>query len=929
MEQSTSIHEVLEPVLADLNASGDNASRLEPACRQLVAFSNSVRDASLHELADFSRLLVRLVRIYKPRAGEGIADDHQAIHAFVKDSLWGLSQAINQEDHSADQIAYRSCEAHERWGDCLELLGEPTSDQHHWHTELEQLDDADDSAEGLPARNHIGIILDSLASTATAVEPVHETIPETSVPLAKVDGDLESESSTILDDPELREAYVDDAQRCLASIESSLMAYEEQPTNAQPLQQVCRELHTLKGASASVGLENLARFLHQVEDDLQLACDSNREEVDLQPIFKAVDEVRKRTHGQSTQEISTAASAKNLPSTDKPAEHFVETSPISQDSVRVKAAQLDRLMDMLAELVMLRNRRESRVQRLKDDHSELVRCVSRLRAYEENYSTAVVTQSPKENRDGSTRIPRRTQHVSSLTEIANDLLELGSGLRDLYEPVGEENMAISGFIRQFRQELIQLRRVPMRGLFQRLRRSARDAARTEGKRVRLQLLGEDVGLESSIQQQLYEPLLHIVRNAVSHGIESEQQRQASGKSAEGTVTLEAHGGANLLVITVRDDGQGLDYEALRRRGLELGLIPSDRPTSKPDLARLIFYPGFSTKSDTSAVSGRGVGMDVVANALERMHSWTEVDSVPGQGTSIRLLIPMHSVIEHVMVFRVGGQEFGVPTQFVKFAGAIGTVENVDYPVTNVGRLFGLKSMSSSDQQLLVLSHAAKEATVEHCDDSRPVTGQKTEKRLGILVDEIVGPEEVVVRPLPNLLAAQGLFSGVTLSGLGDIMLLFDSQQLLERGLCTGDTVSQNLVNNEAPRRTKRVLVVDDSRTSRRTLIHCLNEFPFEIDESVDGVDALRRIKDQSYDLIFTDLEMPELGGMELLREVREHSASDVAKTPVVIVSSRGEDQFRQEANRLAVNDYLIKPVTESIVRQSLDRLATTGKEETA
>jgi chemotaxis protein histidine kinase CheA/ActR/RegA family two-component response regulator len=580
-------------------------------------------------------------------------------------------------------------------------------------------------------------------------------------------------------------------------------------------------------------------------------------------------------------------------------------------------------MDMLAELVMLRNRRESHVEQLKSVHSELVRCVSRLRAYEENYSRH--QSVPVAAANGAPGRTVRKQRVSSLTEVANDLLELGGSLRELYEPVGNENMAISRFIRHFRQELIQLRRVPIGGLFQRLQRSIRDAARTEQKKIRLHLIGEDVGLESSLQQQLYEPLLHIVRNAVSHGVEAEEQRIAHGKQPTGTVTLEAHGGSNMLVITVRDDGRGLDYDALRRRGLEMGLIASDRAYTRPELARLIFHPGFSTRTSTSQISGRGVGMDVVQTVLERLHSWIEVDSVPGQGTSVRLLVPLHSVIEHVMVFRASGQDFAIPTQFVKYAGDPTACDTSEFPLQRLADLFPtLPAPQTAQPQLLVMACEAEEDATDDAYAARDSRVEHhVERRFGLLVDEIVGPEEVVVRPLPTMLAQQRLFAGVTLSGTGDIMLLFNSQDLLRRGLQAAEDPllqpSEPTIGTAASNdcQDMRVLVVDDSRSSRRALVRALHRYATEVDEATDGADALRRLKEQSYDLIFTDLEMPQMGGMDLLREVRNHPRH--AKTPVIIVSSRGEDVFRQRARELGVTDYLTKPVSEPLVTQAMER----------
>lgn len=966
------LHPSLAPIAADLDAAKSEPDRYTLVASGLAEISDSTRDASLFQLAHFASLLGNLVQLAESSADHAHAESFE-IHEFIGNGLRTLSIGLSDGPDARDEINRLTDEAHQRWQECLELLteNELASDNGAWDRpdlptsslnvdSSEQVNDDQDPDPASPSstapdNTAINLILGSLTgndanqdhsetNSSTGVAPVDSsddskqvvnegsndavrmmleslaenedaaTVEPTPVPTSNSSGLFASggesqaqQSERELNDdseldPELREAYTDDAQRCLSSIESSLMKYEDEPANRQPLQQVCRELHTLKGASASVGLEKLASFLHQVEDNLQAAVDASSDKgVDLQPIFRAVDAVRERVNGpvldqHATETATPDASAVNANNRAATIERIVDAGGASQDSVRVKATQLDRLMDMLAELVMLRNRRESRVESLKSIHSELIRCVTRFRSNEQRHNAR----------------PNRYR-ASSQAEIANDLLAIGGSLRELYEPVGEENMAISRFIRQFRQELIQLRRVPVKGLFQRLQRSARDAARVEGKKVRIELVGENVGLETSIQQQLYEPLLHIVRNAVSHGVEKEEQRVAAGKSPAGTVTLEANGGSNLLVITVRDDGRGLDYDALRRRGLAMGLIPSDRPVSRSDLAQLIFHPGFSTKSSTSEVSGRGVGMDVVLAALDRMHSWVEVDSVPGQGSSVRLLIPLHSVIEHVMVFRAGGQEFGVATHNVTFAGEADVAEYASLPKARLSHIFEqLGQRKTECKQMLVLSNHQQDATrsADRYDDC-----------FGLLVDEVVGPEEVVVRALPNLLAAQPLFSGVTLSGVGDIMLLFDSKQLIQCGRASVDEESV-VIPHASPRRsrtTKRVLIVDDSRTSRRALIQATANQPFDIDEACDGSEALRRIQENDYDLIFTDLEMPEMTGLQLLQAVRSDPRTQ--EVPVIMVSSRDEPEFREQAMAVGVSDYLIKPVSESVVTLTLDKLS--------
>ena len=937
----TILQEPLSGIESVLRDAVQHLGNLETPMEMLREFSGSAAEASQPDLASFALQLSGLLEIASLSSGDDErSHEFQEMIEFVIHSLPLLQQALSHESDTDEHVHERFQTAQDKWGEYLQVVlgAEESRSLEPWTASANpaavdnHLESESDGEGG--GCDQIGMILTTL-STAESSLPnteVDDEFPGDKMEKdADLDGDQPLDDKVCLDD-EIREAYLDDAQRCLASIETSLLAFEENPANRHVLQQVCRELHTLKGASASVGLTRLGSFLHRVEDDLQTSCDENVERIDIELILRGVDLVRRQIDFlqpdkfQQSDELSPESLVPGSHQTEQArtavAERFIDSGPIGQDSVRVKAAQLDRLMDMLAGLVMLRNRRESCVEELKGVNSELVRCVSRLRAFEEGGESMGAAGGEALLNRSSGNVTRRK--VSSLTEIANDLLDLGRNLRDTYEPIGEENLAISRFIRQFRQELMQLRRVPVSGLFTRLQRAARDAAKAENKKVSLHLVGQDVGLEKSVQEQLYDALLHIVRNAVSHGIESESQRIAQGKPPAGALSLEATGGSNLLVITVRDDGRGLDYDAIRRRGLEMGLISADRALSRTELAQLIFHPGFSTKSETSELSGRGVGMDVVANTLERLQSWIEVDSVPGEGTSIRLMIPLHSVIEHVMVFRSAGQDYAVPTQFVKAAGPWNTDDAFEFPlIPFVDVCSGIGSEDSKQSQVIVIQHGWKNSSDE---PDAAENGRRNERVMGLLVDEIVGPEEVVVRPLPVLLKEHRLFAGLSLSGTGEIMLLFDSQQLMERGLTVsrdgGVKLVEELTKSQAPVAHQRALVVDDSRTSRRSLIQLLDHDRFLIDEAADGSEAVKLLNQHQYDIVFTDLEMPLMSGFDLLREIRSREAT--AQIPVLMVSSRDEAMFQEKASKLGVTDYIVKPVSKKGLNSALQRLKELG-----
>jgi chemotaxis protein histidine kinase CheA/ActR/RegA family two-component response regulator len=563
------------------------------------------------------------------------------------------------------------------------------------------------------------------------------------------------------------------------------------------------------------------------------------------------------------------------------------------ESVRVKSSQLNRLMDMLVELVMLRNQRQTELTVLQEVYHELITSGSKMRLLSNDRGLCS---------DSSTSL--------QLSEVASDVLETAQQVRDCTRPFADGNAAVSRFIRQFRQELVELRRTPISGLFRRLQLVAREAARAESKQVRLALTGEDAGIERALQQRLYEPLLHIVRNAIGHGIESPEDRIKNGKNSEGVVTLEAISGPNLFVIEVRDDGSGLDYEAIRRRGVERKLIAADQVVNRDELSQLIFHPGFSTRESANQVGGRGVGMDVVASTVQRMRGWLEVTSEPGQGTRIRLSIPLPSVIQHAMVFRCADQLFALPMESVQSAGDLSR----EIPRTSFAQLLGLErtQANGTDQTILIAD-----------DHNGSMQGKAS---LALFVDEIIGPEELVVRPLPSLLKHHPYCVGATLSGMGQTVILLDARRLLKSQTIplaksmplskTSAVASGTKPSSKRP----RVLVVDDSVSARKRVIRSLSRYPLDIVEASDGKEALESLKKQHFAAVFSDMEMPNVDGMELLANISASGRSD--SPPVIIISSRSEREFTERARQLGAANYLIKPLVDEDLDAALLRLET-------
>ncbi len=893
----------------------------ESVSEQLLSFSEAARDASQAQLAGVTEQMSQLSELAAADARDSDSDHSlaEAVQAFLNQHLSViLGLEGNDESVAAVMVAAR-----EKWQEYLEAFesfdDEMADRQDDWG--IGYADDLleanmDDTAQtSTQASSNVdeedyGSQIDLMLSAINGLEssdksePAPELFAESNQPTENATTDSTSDDADAIArlrvDHEMLEAYLDDANGCVASMERSVLALESEPNQPAPVRQFCRELHTLKGASATVGLSGLATFLHDLETNLEGLFDGDQCQAEPDLLLDAVDTIRDRIDrlsppsGEQTP-VNATGNANDPATPTKVAPNRsvnLGDSGGEEASIRIRAARLDRLMDMLAELVVLKNRREQHQTDFNRLNEELTRCSTRLRFA--NDANAGNSQTD----------------TFVVTEIARDIAELGNELRSLQKPISADNQAISWFIRDFRQEIMQLRRMPVSGLFQRLQRAARDAAKVEGKQVQIQMAGTETGLEKELQESLYEPLIHIVRNAVSHGIEQPEVRQKNGKSPVGTITMEARSSGQLLVIEVRDDGNGLDFDAVRKRARDKGLIPAHAAPTESELAKLIFHPGFSTAAQVSELSGRGVGMEVVALAIEKMHGRIEIHSDQGTGTTMRFTIPLRSGIEHVLVFRSAGQLFALPMQAVESTRR-GSDSGNRAEGHNLAEVLSMRSVDQQSQDTIVMRDSNRSR-------DKSADGKK---RCEFLVDDIVGPEEVVVRSLPVFMEQHPLFCGITLSGTSETVLLIDSERL--QNFCTthfeGQSLQPNTSEDQPDSRAHRILVVDDSLSARKHLVRKISAAGYVTIEAGDGLAALECLRKQTVDFIFTDLDMPQMGGLELLADLQRGPYSDI---PVVVVSGRAEQDFRDRAAEAGATDFLVKPATDEQLSGVLEKLTT-------
>lgn len=954
----SAIADLLTPIEQSLISGAGGRRQASRAAERLREAVGSLEDAAGDDWSQCGRTLASLLDIVGCFAdGSDSLDDGAAeqIMEFVRCSIPRLRDVLTGETYSDEGLAAEMVdEARARWGEYLTLVegdgfalsseldtnvagdGNPAIDSSDatYATPAEQVELILSAVEELSKGGRSsGAASTSDSPRSPADSPARpDRIPD---PGSRAGGPSPPPAPQAISLSEtLREAYLEDAEHCLSSMERAVMAFENDADGQPPIDQLCRDLHTLKGASASIGLSELATYLHEIEEWLP-AADIGEGSVRLQPILDCVDFVRLQI--AALRHPNRAASEQTPPAPRADVSPVAERSSApGEETIRVRSTQLDHMMNLLVELVIWRRRRDRRVAELAESGDELSRCVRRLEALAKGY--AVSGSSSGSNRSALSDSAGEGAGASArfLSEITNDLREIAGTLRDCRQSMADENRAVSQFIQQFRQQLAQARRVPLSGLFQRLQRVVHEAARLEGKQVRLEFIGQNTGLERSLQERLYEPLLHLVRNAVCHGIEPQTKRRQRGKDSVGTITLEASGNSQMLLLDVRDDGGGLDLDAIRRRGIERGLLRPDEAASPRELSRLIFHPGFSTRTEANEVAGRGVGMDVVLTALNRCHCQIDVHSETGVGTTFRLSIPLPSVIEHSLVFRCGGQLFGLPMQFVMSTSQSGLPDGiVDEPgrdrVVDLRRLLRLDGPAAhAAQRTLVLgSHLPPHASSAGRQSSSVMP--EHEQRREFVVEDILGPEEVVVRPLPQILRRHPLLSGVTLSGSGEVVLLLDGPGLVRAAGCSTPDPSAALAGQTADnarrqassRSRPRVLVAEDSLSARRRLVEKLLPHGFEVTEASDGMAALNLTRAATFDAVFSDLEMPGLSGFELLTAVKNDPRA--THKPVVIVTSRDEPETRAKARELGADAFLAKPVSDAMIEAVLRQLAITSE----
>lgn len=677
----------------------------------------------------------------------------------------------------------------------------------------------------------------------------------------------------------LDELFAVEVESQLESMSLAICALEGDPASAAELEKLMRASHSLKGAARLVERSEMVRLMHAFESRIVLAQSGERplHTEDFAALVGSCDWVTKGhnlpVHAAEGLVPSSAAliraleSGEPLPGLPPP----LTPSPLVRNDpayLRVNAESMNRLLGFSGEAFV--------------DAAATVRLTQRLGRLRRNVAAANSKTSGKAGEIGL---------------LIEELYDLHSQLEDHSHRMLQRMEALH-------QEVLNSRMRPIGEIRASLLRVAHDAARSVGKHIVCEIRGDDTAVDREILRELEMPLQHLVRNAVDHGLESPDERGASGKASTGTILVEARRLSRTLQITVEDDGRGLDFDRIRERIRQQALLAPEvlSTLSQDELAEFIFLPGFTSRDEANHLSGRGVGLDIVQNTVRGLHGNLRVAGGSMGGTLFTIEVPLSFAVTAALLVRVSGHLYAFPLTHIAGVGSFSPSEVIECE--------GRRSATWGEHQigLVPLQRAIGLAGVPEPDgDSiRVVMLQGSSGYHGIVVDGFAGHEELVLQQLDPRLGRIQDVGGAALLSDGQIAVVLngdDIVQTIER-LSQGEDVTACEVTRKTQRPAKRILVVDDSLTVRELERKILSRSGYTVQLAVDGAEGWNLFSSGGFDLLITDVDMPRMNGIELTRLAKQHPRT--AAKPVIIVSYKDREEDRIRGLDAGADYYLTK-----------------------
>jgi chemosensory pili system protein ChpA (sensor histidine kinase/response regulator) len=790
-------------------------------------------------------------------------------------------------------------------------------------------------------------------------------------------------------DPDLFPIFEEEALELFPQLSGALRQWTARPANTGARSEVLRGLHTIKGSARLAGAMRLGELAHRMEtaieqtpedeagaaqiepltallDGMQANFDRLRHpQVEVQPVMATAPAVAfaatpSRTNVTS-QSPSTAAKASSgsapaltalaplrVVASNTTAIGLPAQRAATNQTVRVRSQLLDRLVNQAGEVMITRSRLEAELGQLRGSMTELTGNLDRLRSQLRDIE--VQSESQMQSRmalakesnaefdplefDRFTRVQELTRMMA---ESVNDVATVQRNIQRTVEATEDDLVAQARQTRELQRDLLRTRMVEFEGISERLYRVVRQAGKDAGKQVKLDITGGSIEMDRGVLDRMTPAFEHLLRNCVAHGIEDAQARLKAGKDGSGQITISLRQEGNDVSVEFRDDGAGLNLARIRERAISQGLLTNDSTMDDNDAANLIFKPGFTTASQVTELSGRGIGMDVVRSEVYALGGRIETSTSTGQGTSFKLVMPLTTAVTQVVMLRIGKLAIGVPATLVESVRRATPKELQAAYNTGTYDVAGEALPFFWSGALLQHSTASDEPQTKTIP---VIIFRSAAQRIVAHIDEVLGNQEVVVKNLgPQLSRLPGM-AGMSVLASGAVALIYNPVALAAvygaqaRAMSADkaeahvladavtDVVSRDLSGDASPvvplvpanpksvsmPQVPLVLVVDDSITVRRVTQRLLQREGYRVALAADGLQALERLAEELPGVVLSDIEMPRMDGFDLVRNMKADPR--LAGLPIITITSRIAEKHREHALSLGVDHYLGKPYSE-------------------
>ncbi|HEY0914323.1 MAG TPA: Hpt domain-containing protein [Solimonas sp.] len=840
---------------------------------------------------------------------------------------------------------------------------------HHLETLFERIERGQARADaGFFARMHaasdgLHLVLDDLRrgkipdTQALLADLTEERAPQAPV-AAAVPAFAPATESLRSYDAELGEIFSGEAAELLESLEQSLRVWVAEPSNPAPIRDLQRVLHTFKGGARMAGLNAMGDLAHDMETrinrieaglepaDASTLAELSKEGERLHQMHDLLErgDVAALTEGEADTQAGAEAQAEASdaePTPVSPAhawdpllfwrpEEEVEAS-FRRETARVPVESLDGMLNEAGEISIYRSRLEEHNSGVEAQLDEMRQAIARirdqLRQMDAETDAQIAARGLGQAPDQSDRYAAefdplemdrytRMQELSrALNESIGDLAGLHATMDGLISEADTLLMQQGRVNTSLQQGLMRTLMVPFSRQVSRLQRVVKQTASENGKQAEAVFAGVESELDRNVLERMTAPLEHLLRNAVVHGLEDPATRAVAGKEPQGRIAVGLWREGSQLLIELRDDGKGLDFEAIRAQAIRRGLMPPDAQASDDEVAQFIFQPGFSTAKKLTQDAGRGIGMDVVASEVKQLGGTLELNSEWGKGTRFLVRLPLTLAMSQALLVGVGPEQYAVLLSSVEGIARIPR-EQLDDFYREDGPLL---SYGSAEYRVRYLGDFI-DVPRDRSSESRTVNAilvrmgeglGAADRRIAVVVDQLLGNREIVSKAVGPQVSSVAGVTGATILADGRVVLILDPGALAQdraRRTLASLAAGRADAADKAEDARNLIMVVDDSITIRRVTERLLLKNGYRVVTAKDGLDAMAQLQTESPAAILLDIEMPRADGFEVATFVR--NSSRIAATPIIMITSRSGDKHRERARSIGVNRYLIKPYQE-------------------